>query len=146
MPPSPATDPAGPAAADAAFRLEVGRLRARDQRRTFTPELHVGQPAGPRVSLEVPVTDVGLRLDLFAAVLDVWREEHGGPAFGWMVRSGVPTPHDEDLAWYAAAVRAFGALGEAPQGFRAVTRSGWLDVVTGESRVWKRLRLDRGGS
>jgi hypothetical protein len=131
--------------ADAAFRIEVGRLRARDHRRTFPPELHVGRPAGPRVSVEVPAADVGLRLDLCAAMLDRWREEHGGPAFGWVLRAGVPVPHDEDLAWYAAAVRAFGALGETPQGFRAVTRAGWLDVVTGESRVWKRLRLNRGG-
>jgi hypothetical protein len=145
----PPTDP-GPAelpepgVADAAFRVEVGRLRARDQRRTFPTELHLGQPAGPRVSLEVPTADVGLRLDLVCALLDRWREQHGGPAFGWTVRSGVPTPHDADLAWYAAAVRAFGAVGEALQGFRAVTKAGWLDVVTGESRVWKRLRLDRG--
>jgi hypothetical protein len=153
MPPPAADRPerperAAPAAADAAFRLEVGRLRARDRRRTFPAEVHVGRPAGTRVSLEVPVptADAGLRLDLLAALLDLWREEHGGPAFGWVLRPGVPTPHDQDLAWYAAAVRAFGALGEAPQGFRAVTRSGWLDVVTGESRVWKRLRLDRGGS
>ena len=141
--PEPADAPS-PGVVDAAFRVEVGRLRARDQRRTFPTELHLGQPAGARVSLEVPRADAGLRLDLVGALLDVWREQHGGPAFGWTVRSGVPTPHDADLAWYAAAVRAFGAVGEAPQGFRAVTRTGWLDVVSGESRVWKRLRLDRG--
>ena len=137
-------EPVEPADVDAAFRLEVGRLRARDRRRTFPAELHVGRPAGPRVSLEVPAADAGLRLDLLGALLDVWREQHGGRAFGWVVRCGVPTPHDVDLAWYAAAVRAFGALGEVPLGFRAVTKAGWLDVVTGESRVWKRLRLDRG--
>jgi hypothetical protein len=146
MPHSDAVDaePVEPADVDAAFRIEVGRLRARDQRRTFPAEVHVGRPAGPRVSLEAPAADAGLRLDLLGAVLDVWREQHGGRAFGWVVRCGVPAPHDADLAWYAAAVRAFGALGEAPLGFRAVTKSGWLDVVTGESRVWKRLRLDRG--
>jgi hypothetical protein len=144
------TDPAGPDEAaglgvvDAAFRLEVGRLRARDQRRTFPTELRIGRPAGPQVSLEVPPADAGLGLDLTCALLDVWREQHGGPAFAWTVRAGVPTPHDLDLAWYAAAVRGFGAAGEALQGFRAVTKTGWLDVVTGESRVWKRLRLDRG--
>jgi hypothetical protein len=146
MPQPPAIEPAGRAEVDAAFRIEVGRLRARDRRRTFPAELHLGRPAGPRVSLGVPTADVGLRLDLVAALLDVWREEHGGPAFGWVIRSGVPAPHDEDLAWYAAAVRAFGALDEAPQGFRAVTRSGWLDVVTGENRVWKRLRLGPAAS
>ena len=137
--------PAVPAADDAAFRLEVGRLRARDQRRRFPPELHLGIPAGARVSLELTRADLGLRFDLLGALLDLWRHEHGGPASAWIARPGVPVLHDDDLAWYAAAVRAFGALDEAPAGFRAVTRSGWLDVVTGESRVWKRLRLDRNG-
>jgi hypothetical protein len=137
-------EPTGDRAVDAAFRLEVGRLRARDQRRTFPVELRVGRPAGPQVSLEVPRTDPGLRLDLTCALLDLWREQHDGSAFAWTVRPGVPTPHDADLAWYAAAVRAFGAVGAPLPGFRAVTKTGWLDVVTGESRVWKRLRLNRG--
>ena len=128
---------------DAAFRLEVARLRGRDPRRRFPPELHLGTPAGPRVSLELPAADAGLRLDLLAALLDLWKEDHGGPASVWVVRPGVPELHDDDLAWYAATVRAFGALGEAPEEFRAVTRGGWLDVVSGESRVWKRLRLPR---
>ncbi|HET6562072.1 MAG TPA: hypothetical protein VFG72_09370 [Marmoricola sp.] len=142
MPCSPAAEPPD---ADAAFRIEVGRLRARAQRRRFPAELHLGVPGGHRVTLELPAADAGLRLDLLSALLDLWRAERGGPAFGWVVRPGVPTLHDDDLAWYAAAVRAFGALGESPEGFRAVTRTGWLDVVTGESRVWKRLRLARSG-
>jgi hypothetical protein len=131
-------------AVDAAFRLEVGRLRARDQRRTFPAELRLGHPDGDRATLELPAADAGLRFDLVSALLDLCREEHGGaPAYAWVVRPGVPTVHDTDLHWYAAAVRAFGAQGRTLRGFRAVTRSGWLDVVTGESRVWKRLRLDR---
>ena len=142
----PAADP--PAAepdADDAFRLEVARLRRRDQRRRFPAELHLGRPAGDRVSTELPVADAGLRFDLVAALLDLWRDEHGGPATAWLVRPGVPELHDDDLAWHAAAVRAFGAVGADLEGFRAVTRGGWLDVVSGRSRVWKRLRLSRSG-
>jgi hypothetical protein len=142
--PLPPTAPTPDLDVDAAFRLEVGRLRLRDRRRTFPAELRVGRPAGARVSLELPPADVGLRFDLATALLDVWREEHGGgPAYAWVVRPGVPTVHDTDLAWYAATVRAAGAHGLELEGFRAVTRAGWLDVVTGESRVWRRLRLNR---
>jgi hypothetical protein len=129
---------------DAGFRLEVGRLRARDRRRSFPAELRLGHPGGRQVALELPRADAGLRLDLVTALLDRWRDEHGGgPAYGWLVRPGVPTLHDLDPGWYAATGRAFGALGLPLLGFRAVTRAGWLDVVTGERRVWKRLRLSR---
>jgi hypothetical protein len=49
--------------------------------------------------------------------------------------------HDYDVAWHAAAQRSFGAHEVELLGFRAVTRSGWIDVRTGERRTWKRLRL-----
>jgi hypothetical protein len=49
--------------------------------------------------------------------------------------------HDRDLEWYAAAAHGFAAHGMRLLEFRAVTRAGWLDVVTGEQRVWRRLRL-----
>ena len=49
--------------------------------------------------------------------------------------------HDLDLQWLAAARTAFGMHGRPLEGFYALTRTGWRDVLTGESRVWKRLRL-----
>jgi hypothetical protein len=35
----------------------------------------------------------------------------------------------------------FAAHGVRLTGFYAITRTGWLDVRTGEARVWRRLRL-----
>jgi hypothetical protein len=49
--------------------------------------------------------------------------------------------HDQDALWHAAAVHAFDAFRIRLDAFRVVTKSGWLDVRTGESRTWKRLRL-----
>jgi hypothetical protein len=54
---------------------------------------------------------------------------------------GVPAPHDQDLAWHAAALRAFAAQGLPLAVFRVVTKGGWRDVRTGERREWRRLRL-----
>ena len=107
--------------------------------------MHVGVPLGDRLTVEVPWPtppgyDAGLRFDLVAALVEGWSlaEED---AFGWLTRPGVPEPHDVDLQWLAAATRAFGAHGVGLLGFRALTRTGWLDVRSGERRVWKRLRL-----
>ena len=62
-------------------------------------------------------------------------------ASAWVSRPGATTLHDRDLEWYAACLQVFGAHRLRLAAFRAVTRSGWLDVATGERRVWKRLRL-----
>jgi hypothetical protein len=61
-----------------------------------------------------------------------------------VARPGTPDLHDLDLLWLAAARTAFGMHGRALDGFYAVTRTGWRDVLTGETRVWKRLRLRPG--
>ena len=139
-----------PAAPDlpAARRREVGELRAREQRRRHPLEVHVGEPAGWRESLELPWPepawhDSGLRADMVQALLSRTPAEVV-TASCWLIRPGVPELHDADLDWYAAAVRGFGAHDVALAGFRAVTRTGWLDVVTGERRTWKRLRLGPG--
>jgi len=83
--------------------------------------------------------DAGLRSDLVGVLLTRAQE----PAYLWLTRPGVPERHDVDLDWHAAALRAFGAYGAALRGCLAVTRSGWLDVVSGEAKSWKRLRLER---
>lgn len=109
--------------------------------------VHVGVPAGPCRRLETPwpvpaSIDQGLRFDLAAALVEGLLAEWSvtTAAWAWLTRPGVPETHDQDLGWFAAAVRGFGAHGLPLAGFRAVTRTGWLDLRTGESRTWKRLR------
>ena len=139
--------PAGDEDASGDWRVEVGRFRAGLDRFVFPLGVHVGWPAAERVSLEVPWPvpreyDAGLRFDLLDALVDAWAGEHPGQtAWAWLTRPGVGELHDVDQEWHAAAVRAFGAHEVGLQGFRVVTRNAWLDVVTGEQRRWKRLRL-----
>ena len=142
------TAPSPPAAPPAApvgdpWRTEVAVLRAAVRRRTFPLGAHLGVPAGARRSLELPwpptEVDPGLRFDLLAALLGGAPE----PAYLWTTRPGVPELHDVDLQWYAAGLRAAAAHGLVLRGCFAVTRTGWLDVVGGGTRCWKRLRLQR---
>jgi hypothetical protein len=140
------------------WRAEVGALRSDERRRRFPMGVHVGTPVGRRRTAEVlwPVPDhydAGLRLDLLSGLLDAFlgadRVATTGPAagagrwelFGWVTRPGEPVLHDRDLEWYSSAAHAFAAYDVRLLGFRAVTRSGWLDVVNGDHRVWRRLRL-----
>lgn len=130
------------------LRREVGLFRVRDRRRRLPLGAHVGQPAGPRVSLEVPwpealEADPGLCFDLTGGLIEAWRRAAGPPlaAVMWLTRPGVPEPHDLDLRWYAAAVRAFAAHEADLVAFLAVTRTGWWEVPTGQRRTWRRLRL-----
>lgn len=109
--------------------------------------VHVGAPGGLQRRLEVPwpvpaTHDQGLRFDLVDALVDGLVEQWpaGEPAWGWLTRPGVAEVHDCDLGWLAAALHAFGVHGLPLEGFRAVTRTGWLDLLTEESRTWKRLR------
>lgn len=127
------------------LRLEVGGLRRRESRRVFDPSVHVGRLGGPRRSFvfraqDRPVMDRGLRLEVMCSLLDE-HEDDPGEAVVWLVRPGVPELSDLDQEWQGAAGFAFATRDARPAGFYVVTRAGWLDVRTGESRVWKRLRL-----
>jgi len=82
--------------------------------------------------------DAGLRFDLADALLS--RRGSDEP-FVWLTRPGTPVPHDLDHGWHAAFLRTAGAHEILLAGFRVVTRTGWYDVVSGERRVWKRLRV-----
>ncbi len=130
------------------LRLEVGRLRQRESRRVFDPSVHVGRLAGPRDSCvvraqDLPVIDRALRVELVSALLadQETADQDTGEQDAWLVRPGPPELHDSDLAWLAATSFAFTAHGVGLTGFYVVTRTGWLDVQTGESQVWKRLRI-----
>lgn len=134
--------------ADAAFRVEVATFRGPDRLRSFPLGVHAGVPDGPRRRLEVPWPvprsyDAGLRLDLAEALVDAllprWPSDVA--CWGWVTRPGRPELHDCDLGWLAALRHAVGVHDLELAGFRAVTRTGWLDVLTGERRTWKRLRI-----
>ena len=148
---SKAADPRPETGADP-WRAEVGAFRADERRRRFPMGVHVGTPGGERRTASVPWPvprgyDAGLRLDLVTALLDgsggegADAAEAPAAASAWVTRPGDPVLHDQDLAWYSAAAHAFAAYDVRLLGFRAVTRSGWLDVASGEHRVWRRLRL-----
>lgn len=123
------------------LRLEVGRLRAQGARRRFAPVVHVGRlGAGARCCV-VPagdqVLDAGTRTELVLRLVEPGHRS----ADVWLTRPGEPVLQDEDLAWLSATWRALDAADCGLDGFWAVTRTGWLDVRTGERRTWKRLRL-----
>ena len=125
------------------LRREVGLLRARESRRVFDAVVAVGHLGGERQGFvvraqDLPAADAALRTDVMCALLAQVGE---GPMSAWLARSGFPDPCDVDLGWLAAGITAFGVHGRALAGFYAITRAGWLDVRTGERRVWRRLRL-----
>ena len=125
------------------LRREVGLLRQRESRRVFDTCVNVGIIGGPRAGFvvparDLPAVDVALRTDVVAALLEEtpadWRTM-------WLARAGTPEQHDLDLQWLAAARTAFGMVDRPLEACYAVTRAGWRDVLTGEQRVWVRLRL-----
>jgi hypothetical protein len=125
------------------LRTEVGLFRARESRRVFDTSVHVGALGGPRDSFveraqDLPAMDAALRADVVAALVD---ETGDACRQVWLTRIGVPQLHDLDLAWLAAARTGFGMHGRPLDGFYALTRTGWLDVLTGDRHTWRRLRL-----
>jgi len=131
----------------ALLRLEVGNLRRREPRQRFDTVVHLGRLGGPRSTCSVPradtpLLDAGTRTEVVSLLLEeIAASEDVAGATVWLTRSGGPQLQDEDLAWLSATCRAFGALDRDLAGFWTVTRTGWLDVRTGASRTWKRLRI-----
>lgn len=139
----------------AALRREVGLLRAAHRRGRFPETLHVGNPGGRQESYavepnDVPLLDAGLRTDLAGLLLD---RLHAPTAHdtvvtatsdamtGWLTRPGDPTVQDTDFAWMAATAAACSAVGVTLHAFWTVSRTGWLDLRSGRTRTWRRLRL-----
>src|SRR5512141_1478204 len=125
------------------LREEVGRFRARESRRVFDVSLHVGVLGGLRDSFvvraqDLPAVDASLRIDVVASLLE---DSPEGWCAAWLVRPGTPEVHDLDLQWLAATRTAFGMHARTLDGFFVLTRAGWRDVLTDETRVWRRLRL-----
>lgn len=129
----------------AVLRIEVGTFRAGERRRRFAPKLCVGVLAGERRELELPVrkmeyVDRQVRPDYVLALLETAPE---AADCVWVSRPGETVVTDDDVAWLVAAESAFGSADRGLTGCFVITRHGWIDVRTGESRVWKRLRLNR---
>jgi len=127
----------------ARLRLEVGRFRASQRRRVFDTAIQVGSIAAERVAVTIPARQAGqvdrqVRVDLFSALLE---EAAADATHAWTARPGPAELLPEDIAWMVGAEAAFGAAGRTLEGCYAITRYGWVDVRTGERRVWKRLRL-----
>lgn len=125
------------------LRTEVGLLRQRETRRVFDTVVHVGTLGGDHDSWvsrrqDAPVVDAALRTDVVSALLE--RTAGLGDTL-WLTRAGRPEAYDEDLDWLSAATTAFAQHGRDVGDCYAVTRYGWRDVRTGESRTWRRLRL-----
>lgn len=156
--PTPAANADAAASADdataALLRVAVGRLRTRQGRRSFHPTLHVGRLGGRHAGFVVrpgdrPDLDRGVRTEVVARLL---QHPEGRPAGAdplvppaaasvWLTRPGAPCEEDEDHSWHAAARSACAVFHCTLEGFWLVTPTGWLDLATGESRRWTRLRL-----
>lgn len=128
------------------LRLEVGVLRVRhDHGRKVPPALHVGVPGGPRVTAPLPRVDPllaepGFRTDV-AVRLAERAAERRLPLHAWLARDGDLELHTGDHGWWSALEAALAVSGQAPTGLHVVTKTGWCDVLTGERRTWKRLRV-----
>ena len=127
----------------ARLRREVGLLRQRETRRVFDTVVYVGSLGGERDSFvararDVPCLDAAVRADVLSALLERTPESLRTV---WLTRAGRPDPYEQDASWFAAARTAFAMHGRPLHGCYVVTRYGWRDVVTAESRAWKRLRL-----
>ena len=127
------------------LRRAVGLLRARESRRVFDSVVHVGELDGECRSFvvragDLPALDASLRTDVVSALVAELDPALSSPTV-WLVRCGAPDLHDLDLRWLASARAAFSEQGRIIGGFYAITRTGWLDVDSGQSRTWKRLRL-----
>ena len=130
-----------PRALQVALRRAVLDHRAVERRRRFAPRLHVGHPGG-EVEVFVgggeAILDHALRTDVVAALVARARCRGSMPLV-WLTRPGDELVQDVDAAWLAG-VRAAAAEAGVSLTFVVVTRQGWFDPRTGESRTWTRLR------
>lgn len=151
----PARDERERARRERLLRAEVAALRRREQRRVFPARICVGpapeQGAGHELAWPPrDPPDVGLLFDLVDSLHDAQDAQdardlrgggHGPTPRLWLVRPGAPEVHDLDLRVASVGVRVAAARGAGSGSLVVLTRYGWLDPLTGESRRWKRLRV-----
>ncbi len=118
-------------------------VAAAGTRRALRTTCHVGHPCGEQVSLAT-VDEASLRADLVERAIDGLRATDG--ACAWVTRGGDLGTTDADAAWFAAARAGYARHGLTLPAFVVVTRTAWLDLVSGERRQWRRVRTrSRGG-
>lgn len=120
-----------------------GELRAfvtsAGTRRSLPTSCHVGHPGGQQSSFPHGVTtESSLRSDLVERVIDGLLDPTD--ACAWVTRGGELSLADADAEWFAAARTAFARHGLSLPAFFVLNRSGWVDLVTGETRAWRRVR------
>ena len=112
-------------------------VAAAGTRRALRTTCHVGHPCGEHVALAT-VDEPGLRADLVERAIDGLRATEG--ACAWVTRGGDLGMTDADAAWFAAARAGYARHGLTLPAFVVVTRSAWLDLISGERRQWRRVR------
>jgi hypothetical protein len=137
----------GPDRAEVAALLRAAlsaHVRGAGTRRALPTVVHVGTPGLDEFLLrEEPQLDAGLRADLVERALDGL--DLSRAPLSWITRTGVLSPGDADLAWFAAAREAYGRHALELPGFFVMTRYGWLDLSTDEGITWSRIRPAKGG-
>ena len=106
-------------------------------RRALPTTCHVGHPGGERVSLAT-VDGASLRADLVERAIDGLRHIEG--ACAWLTRGGELGTTDADAAWFAAVRAGYARHGLTVPAFVVITRTAWMDLVSGERQVWRRVR------
>jgi hypothetical protein len=129
------------------LRVRVLRLRQASVRRVFGARLEVVPECPPDptwvtpCSAPVPQGDHGLWVDLLARLADAAAQAEGDRNLAAIhVRPGPPEIADADLGWWSAAGCTRGLTPAVVVRTVVVTRWGWLDVASGRSRTWARLR------
>jgi len=120
----------------AELRTFVG---AAGSRRALSTTCHVGHPGGEQSRFPHDLVDEPcLRADLVERAIDGLLVTEGVCA--WVTRGGELDTADADAEWFAAARTAFARHGLTLPAFFVLNRSGWVDLVTGERRLWTRVR------
>ncbi len=114
-------------------------VTAAGTRRALPTTCHVGILGAERVELrDGDAHDIALRTDLVERALDGLDSVLGSG--GWLTRGGDLTRCDADAGWFAAARTGFDRHGLRLPWFFVVNRTGWVDLVSGETRTWSRVR------
>jgi|GEM_PF-1596136 len=114
-----------------------------ERRRVFPPVVHVGLPGSDGACFlpDGHQLDQALRTDVIEALTRRVRRPDA-PLLVWLTRRGDLDEQDADLLWARAARGAAYELGR-PLPMVVVTRKGWRDPLSGDSRTWRRLRPTR---
>ena len=124
----------------AAIKVELAEfVIAAGTRRDLHTSCHVGHPGGERSTFaHLEIDCASLRADLVERAIDGLFTTDG--ACAWVTRSGELGLVDADAEWFAAARGAFARHGLPLQAFFVLNRRGWVDLVSGETREWYRIR------